>query len=68
MPRPTLTDDRKTFLSALRKIGSSIGNLSLREYLGWTEDRYWKVHAILLDDGLIMRGRGRGGSVRRAPH
>jgi hypothetical protein len=66
MSRPTLAEDRKTFLSALRKIDSSIGNLSLRASLGWTEDRYWKVHANLLSDGLITRGRGRGGSVRRA--
>lgn len=66
MARPSATDDRRTFLSALKKLGSSVGNKSFREHLGWKEDRYWRVHALLLEGGLIVRGRGRGGSVAPA--
>jgi hypothetical protein len=66
MARPTLAEDRKTFMSAIRKHPESVGNLALRSELGWSEDRYWKVHGALCDAGRIERGRGRGGSVRRA--
>ena len=32
-----------------------VGNKSFREQLGWKEDRYWKVHSLLLEAGLIVR-------------
>ena len=66
MARPSVTEDRRTFLSALKRLKASVGNKSFREQLGWKEDRYWRVHAILLEAGLIERGRGRGGSVAAA--
>ncbi len=66
MARPSIADDRKTFLSVIRKQAHSVGNGALRTELGWNEDRYWKVHHSLVEDGRIVRGRGRGGSVRRA--
>lgn len=62
MARPDLKQDLKTFLSALRRAGSS-GNGSLRNALGWSEARYWKTHSALLEAGKILKGRGRGGSV-----
>ncbi|HUZ67694.1 MAG TPA: hypothetical protein VMU56_08550 [Beijerinckiaceae bacterium] len=65
MARPSITDDCKTFLTALRRI-DSIGNSALRKSLGWNEDRYWKVHAALIETDKIVKGRGRGGSVSRA--
>jgi hypothetical protein len=65
MARPSLAEDRKAFLSALPKRSESIGNGALRAQLGWREDRYWKVHHSLVDDNRIVRGRGRGGSVKR---
>ncbi len=65
MARPTLMEDRKSFLAVVRK-QDSFGNGALRAALGWSEDRYWKVHHSLVEDGRIVRGRGRGGSVRRA--
>ena len=65
MARPTVSDDSKKFLSALRRV-ESIGNSRLRESLGWNETRYWKVHADLFEKGKIVKGRGRGGSVSRA--
>ncbi len=63
MARPSITEDRRTFITALRRVGDMIGNKSFREQLAWKEDRYWKVHAVLLESGQIVRGRGRGGSV-----
>ena len=66
MARPSIADDRKTFLSLIRKQSNSIGNGALRTELGWNEDRYWKVQTSLVEEGRIVRGRGRGGSVRRA--
>ena len=66
MARPTIIEDRKTFMSAIRKHRDMVGNGAFRSELGWNEDRYWKVHSLLVDEGRIVRGRGRGGSVRRA--
>lgn len=64
MARPTIADDMKTFLSAVPR-QESIGNLSLKTELGWSETRYWRVHGALVEKGRILRGRGRGGSVLR---
>jgi type I restriction enzyme M protein len=64
MARPTINEDRKKFLSALGK--NTLGNGALRQALGWAESRYWKVHASLLEDARIIKGRGRGGSVARS--
>ncbi len=66
MARPTLIDDRKMFLTRLRRIKSSVGNMALRTELGWNENRYWKVHSSLAEEGRILKGRGRGGSVQAA--
>jgi len=65
MARPTLKEDAKTFLATLRRT-KSLGNMALRDTLGWSEDRYWKVHAALIEDGKVSKGRGRGGSVHLA--
>lgn len=40
------------------------GNISLRRQLGWTARRYLRVRAHALDIGIIVRGKGQGGSVR----
>lgn len=63
MAKPTLNDDAKVFVATLRKLRDRVGNGHLRETLGWREERYWRVHGILLEKGKIIRGRGRGGSV-----
>ena len=53
MARPTLNEDRKTFLSQLRRLKTSVGNLALRTRLGWNEARYWKAHSSLVEDGRM---------------
>jgi type I restriction enzyme M protein len=63
MARPDIKQDSKTFVSMLRKLGTSAGNGALRAALGWSETRYWKVHAALVEAGRVVKGRGRGGSV-----
>jgi hypothetical protein len=60
MGRPT---NASIFLRHVREAGGTIGNVSLQRSLAWPEDRYWSVHAELLDAGVIASGRGRGGSV-----
>ena len=64
MARPSTAEDMKTFLSALPR-NQSIGNISLRSALGWSDTRYWRIHGNLVDTGRIVRGRGRGGTVAR---
>lgn len=44
-----------------------IGNGALMRKLGWTDDRYWSVRNDLIAQGFLVKGRGRGGSVRRVP-
>lgn len=64
MSRPTLDQDTETFLNKLRAEGGSSGNYSLKNRLGWNNDeRYWRTHGMAVDAGLVIRGRGRGGSV-----
>ena len=56
---------RERFLETLKESGGSAGNSRLRSELGWQEDTYWAVHAALVEDGAVVAGRGRGGSVAR---
>jgi len=51
------------FLGALAALGGSAGNGRLRDVLEWEEASYDTVKAQLLGRGLIVPGRGRGGSV-----
>lgn len=64
MARPSIADDMKTFLLAIPR-QCSVGNIALRAELGWSEPRYWRIHSQLVENGRIIRGRGRGGTVRR---
>lgn len=63
MAKSSINDDAKIFVSTLRKLRERVGNGFLRAHLGWREERYWRVHGVLLERGKIVRGRGRGGSV-----
>lgn len=60
MARPT---DRKLFLDVVEGQGGRVPNGYLRTLLGWSEEKYWRIHQQLLEDGEIERGRGYGGTV-----
>jgi hypothetical protein len=57
---------RQRFVSALESLGGSAGNARLQAEPGWRDDTYWDVHAALVEDNTIAKGRGRGGSVSLA--
>jgi hypothetical protein len=63
---PTLQSDKKTFLAALPADGKTVGNQGLRKSLRWSADRYFAARNALADEGLVVRGPGYGGTVRRA--
>ena len=56
--------------------GTTIGNTALKRALetkltgvegpAFSEDAYWQAHTALVTQGLLVKGQGRGGSVRRA--
>jgi hypothetical protein len=48
-------------------IAEPIGNVTLLGNLGWSESTYWRIRDRLIDAGRLIKGRGRGGSVRRIP-
>ena len=61
---------RAAILAAVPADGSSIGNQSLFEQLSrrfpaLLEEDYWQQRDALIAEGVLARGRGRGGSVRR---
>jgi type I restriction enzyme M protein len=56
-------DQQQELLGALEALGGSASNGKLRELLGWDEPTYDAVKATLLSAGLLLAGRGRGGSV-----
>lgn len=60
MPR----SDRDKFIHMLQECGCSAGNKALRTRLGWTEDKYLRVRDVLKEDGIVVIGSGKGGSVR----
>ncbi|MFM8443685.1 MAG: hypothetical protein ACKN9W_10170 [Methylococcus sp.] len=62
------------FLSLLPEDGAFISNTALgrdlearlkAEGFTLTEDDYWSVHAALIGEGILLKGQGRGGRVRR---
>jgi hypothetical protein len=60
MPR---TKNTEFFLKRLRELEGSAGNKALRENLGWKEDKYFSVRKLLIEEGLVDIGQGKGGSV-----
>jgi hypothetical protein len=61
---PKLTKDALRLLDLVPSSGEFVGNTNLlrRSSLG---DRYWAVRKELLNQGILTRGKGRGGSVAR---
>jgi hypothetical protein len=61
----TLHGDHQVLLEALPADGTTTSNPALQRRLGWDSDRYFRSRDALVDMGLVVRGRGRGGVVRR---
>ena len=55
------------FLERLEELDGTAGNQKLRRELGWADSTYNRVKTYLIEEGKIIPGRGRGGSVARAP-
>lgn len=51
------------FIQTLNELGGSAGNQRLQAELGWADSTYQRVKQALIEDGHIVPGRGRGGSV-----
>jgi adenine-specific DNA-methyltransferase len=60
-----MTEDATTLLSHVPTDGSAIGNIKLMQTLGWDETRYLTARQSLLDQGVLLTGKGRGGAVMR---
>ena len=58
-----LEQQGEIFLSKLRKLGGSAGNKSMRFELIWDAEKFERVKQYLIEEELIVTGRGRGGSV-----
>ena len=62
----SLESQAAKFIETLKALGGSAGNGSLGRQLGWTDSTYLRVRAHLVEAGMIVPGRGRGGSVALA--
>lgn len=58
-------DDRERLLGLVPSDGKSISNPSLIRQLGWDSAHYYELRDSMVDDGLLVVGRGRGGTVKR---
>lgn len=64
---------RELFMDKLKELSGDeqrlIGNISLREALGWDQSRYDRIKNQLREENSVVIGMGRGGSVglARAP-
>lgn len=61
-----LSIEAKDLLELIPRGGDFIGNTTLQRKSGLGE-KYWKVRSELVDGQFVTLGKGRGGSVARAP-
>lgn len=59
------TPDERRLYALVPADGGTISNPSAQALLGLPDAEYWKVRDALVDQGRIVRGRGRGGTLRR---
>lgn len=59
-------DIKDRLLALLRGSESALGNFTLMHELRCNPETYWKVRDMLLDEGVIIKWKGRGGSVKLA--
>lgn len=64
MPERVTRNRIREFVDCLEQMEGSAGNGRLRQALGWEEEFYWRVQGKLVEEGRIVPGRGKGGSVR----
>jgi hypothetical protein len=64
MPERVTNNRLREFVVQLEEAGGSSSNGRLRERLGWEEEFYWRAQGKLIEQGQIVPGRGRGGTVR----
>jgi hypothetical protein len=62
-----LSPDEQQLLNHVPEDGATVGNQAVLKKLKWSkeEDRYWTARDGLVQKGLVVRGRGRGGTLRR---
>ena len=65
IPDDELGRDARALLARLPADGSARSNATLREEMGWDDDRYLAARNELLDAGLARKWKGRGGTVKR---
>lgn len=68
MTQPPILDAEEEQLLGLVPEDGTVGNGRVLQLLGWDADRYFEVRDRLVEKGLLNKGQGRGGSVRRAVH
>ena len=61
-----IPSDHALLLDKVPNDGATIGNGALRTALGWDEARYDAARDALVNQGVLVTGRGRGGSLRRS--
>jgi type I restriction enzyme M protein len=62
----TLESQAKRFIETLTSLEGKAGNQRLLSELGWADSTYQRVKGHLIEEGRIVPGRGRGGSVALA--
>ncbi|WP_197279475.1 toll/interleukin-1 receptor domain-containing protein [Devosia sp. A16] len=71
MPKGRRRTDRELFIDSLKELAGGadklVSNIALRTKLGWSEEKYNRVWDELWQEGVLTRGRGRGGSVGIKP-
>jgi hypothetical protein len=58
---------KRQLLDTLAEQGGAAGNSKMIRLLGWSDDQYWRIREKLIEDGAVVRGAGRGGSVLLTP-
>lgn len=66
MAKPTDDQMKARLLEELKSRSGYSSNTKLMSALGWSEDEYWRVRNKLIDDGVLTKGAGKGGTVRIA--
>ena len=61
-----MNPSEQQFLDARAQLGGSAGHGALRQKLGWNQPSYDQIQTTLKDQGKILPGRGRVGSLRLA--